>query len=281
MKRVIVTIMSVMILSGSQSCTAAVPAEEKLNVAYGADPKQVMDVYLPADRSVSNTKVMVLIHGGSWSGGDKKTFTAYVDSLKLRLPDYAFININYRLANFVQNRFPTQADDVKLALNYITDRSEEYKISKRVVLLGASAGAHLALLQAYKYNDPVKPLAVISFFGPVDMAELYNNPVHPQVPGLLQLFIGGTPVANPKLYQEASPIYFASSGSCPTLIFQGGKDPLVNPKQSSQLKAKLDSLKVPNDLIVYPSEGHGWKGSNLVDSFTKIEAFLAKYTAKI
>lgn len=252
----------------------ALPAATFLNVAYGDDPRQVMDIYLPEGRSTDKTKVMFLIHGGSWSGGDKKTFTSYVDSLRSRLPDYAFVNINYRLATMSANKFPTQENDVKAALVYFVNRSAEYAVSKKVVLLGASAGAHLALLQAYKYSDPVKVLAVISFFGPVDMADLYNDPIHPQVPLLMQVFIGGTPAANPDLYQRASPIFFAGVTSCPTLIFQGGKDPLVNPKQSNMLKAKLDSLRVKNELIFYPEAGHGWQGARLSESFGRVETFL-------
>ncbi len=56
-------------------------ASTKANVAYGSDPLQKMDYYLPAGRSSSTTKVLVLIHGGAWAAGDKSEFTAYIDSL--------------------------------------------------------------------------------------------------------------------------------------------------------------------------------------------------------
>ena len=267
-------LIGMMLTGGPATLTTVLPEENILNVAYGDDPKQVMDIYLPEGRSVQKTKVMFLIHGGSWSGGDKHTFSAYVDSLKTRLPEYAFVNINYRLATMSLNKFPAQENDVKLALSFFIGKSTEYAVSKQVILLGASAGAHLALLQAYKYSDPVKVKAVISFFGPVDMADLYNFPITPQIPFLMQMFIGGTPAANPELYQQASPIFFAGPNSCPTLIFQGGRDQLVNPRQSTMLKARLDSLKVKNDLILYPNEGHGWKGASLRNSFDRVQRFL-------
>src|SRR6185436_17363983 len=69
-------------------------AETKLDVAYGADPQQKMDVYLPAGRTAAATKVIILIHGGGWNQGDKADFTAYVDTLKRRMPTYAIFNIN-------------------------------------------------------------------------------------------------------------------------------------------------------------------------------------------
>ena len=49
-------------------------------------------------------------------------------------------------------------------------------ISDKFVLLGASAGGHLSLLHAYKYTTPVKIKAVVDFFGPTDLVDMYNNP---------------------------------------------------------------------------------------------------------
>jgi acetyl esterase/lipase len=253
------------------------PSSSYQNVAYGPDPKQVMDIYLPQGRTTTSTKVLFLIHGGSWSGGDKYTFQGYVDSLKKFLPDYALVNVNYRLANFSTNKFPTQENDVKAAITQVMDRADEYQVSKNIVLLGASAGAHLALLHAYKYTEPAKPLAVISFFGPTDIEDLYNFPAYPQVPQLLELLLGGSPTSNPTIYKQSSPVTFITSESCPTLLFQGGKDLLVTPKQSALLKDKLTAAGVVNELIVYPNEGHGWHGNNLGDSFQKITRFLSAH----
>jgi acetyl esterase/lipase len=42
-------------------------AQTTLNVSYGADPLQKMDVYLPANRTTASTKTMILIHGGAWA----------------------------------------------------------------------------------------------------------------------------------------------------------------------------------------------------------------------
>ncbi|MEI9807388.1 MAG: hypothetical protein WDO16_05610 [Bacteroidota bacterium] len=67
-----------------------------------------MDVYLPAGRSKTTTKLIILIHGGAWATGDKSDFNVFVDTLKIRLPDYAICNINYRLANIGGNFFPTR-----------------------------------------------------------------------------------------------------------------------------------------------------------------------------
>src|SRR5215510_3398349 len=122
-----------------------------MDVSYGPNAQQKMDVYLPAQHSTTATKVMIMIHGGAWNTGDKSDFNSYVDSMKRREPTYAIININYRLAN-APNLFPAQEEDVKLAVEYIYSKRSQYGISDKFVLVGGSAGAHLALLQGYKYS---------------------------------------------------------------------------------------------------------------------------------
>ena len=254
---------------------APVVAEQSYtNVAYGTDALQKMDVYLPQGRSTATTKVIIMIHGGGWTQGDKTDFTAYVDTLKRRLPGYAIFNLNYRLSTGTANAFPTQENDVKAALEFIYAKRAEYGISDKWVLLGASAGGHLACLQGYKYTAPVKPKAIVDFFGPTDLVDMYNNPPNPLVPALMMQIIGGTPATQSTLYQQSSPVNFVTATSPPTIVLQGGADLVVSPSQSVLLKNKLQTLGVVYQYVYYPTEQHGWVGPNLVDSFDKIQAFI-------
>ncbi len=245
-----------------------------MNVSYGANAQQKMDVYLPANRSSSSTKVMILIHGGGWNTGDKSDFNAYVDSLKKREPSYAIFNLNYRLAT-TPDLFPAQEQDIKAAVEFIYNKRGEYIISDKFALVGASAGAHLALLQGYKNSTPVKPKAIIDFFGPTDLADLYNNPPNPFVQPLLISVTAATPTSNNSLYMQSSPVNYISSQTPPTMILHGGIDIVVSPSQSALLNTKLIIAGVTRQYVVYPTEGHGWVGANLTDSFNKIQAFLA------
>jgi acetyl esterase/lipase len=257
----------------------SVPAKTLLNVAYGRDTLQRMDLHLPANRSADSTPVIVLIHGGGWAGGDKAEFAGAVPVLQQKLPQYAIVNMNYRLANQTTNHFPTQENDVQAALQFLVDGAAKYGISKNVVLLGASAGAHLALLQAYKYTTPVMPKAIVSFFGPTDMTELYNRQSNSYYQMGLRLLIGGTPATKPDVFLQASPIHFAGRQKIPTLMLHGVKDGLVPVSQSKALKEKLDKAGIPAELVVYPNEGHGWYGANLTNSYERIEAFLNRYVS--
>lgn len=246
------------------------------NVEFGGDALQKMDIYLPAGRTVSATKTIVVIHGGSWTSGDKSEMTAVVDSLKNRLPNYAFINLNYRLAvNNAINVFPAQENDVKTAIEFYLSKSSEYDISKDIVVLGASAGAHLALLHSYK-NDPDQHVkAVVDLFGPTDLVAAWNEGFLQQL--ALMAVTGKTYAQDPAIYTQSSPVSFITAQSPPTIAFHGGIDIVVNPAQTNILIAKLNSMGVSNQLVFYPNEGHGFSQENNIDAITKSLIFISKY----
>jgi acetyl esterase/lipase len=275
MKYLVVLLLSIFFVScqkETQENTLA--AETKMDVAYGSDPLQKMDIYLPAGRSTDSTKLIVLVHGGAWMEGDKADFMTYVSTLQQRFPGYAVANINYRLATTSANHFPVQETDMKSAIDYLVQKSSEYHITQKFVLLGASAGAHLAMLQAYKYPSP-KIAGLIDFFGPADMVDMYTSSTSSINQLAIQILMSGTPATNPTLYQQSGPINFVTAQAPPTIIFHGGLDPLVPVSESTGLKNKLESLGVPTQLVIYPNLGHDlWPTATMNEAFDKIEVFI-------
>jgi len=253
--------------------TGTVTTEQMMHdVAYGPDAKQNMDIYLPGGRTTQDTRTLVVIHGGGWTDGDKSDMAVGIDSFKLRFPHYAIININYRLANNSANLFPSQENDVKAAIEFYLSKRAEYKVSGDLVVLGASAGAHLALLHSYK-NDPEKHVkAVIDFFGPTDLKALWNGGFVQQ--SILVAITGKSYNQDSVIYYQSSPINFVTTQSPPTIVLQGGADPLVPPSQSTSLITRLEENGVIHELAYYPAEQHGWVGASLTDSFDRIEAFI-------
>ncbi len=155
---------------------------------------------------------------------------------------------NRLASNNTVNLFPAQENDVKSAVEYYLDHAVEYMVSDDLVLLGASAGGHLAMLHAYK-NDPEGHVrAVVDFFGPFDLAALWNYSIIQQL--ILYGAAGAFLEDNPSLYASSSPSEYITSGSPPTISLQGGADPLVPPSQTSQLIAGLDAAgqKPPTQL---------------------------------
>jgi acetyl esterase/lipase len=271
-------LLSMLVLANACKKNDAVTAntyETTLNVKYGADPAQAMDIYLPTNRNASVTKGLLIIHGGGWNSMDKNDFNRYVDTMKRRMPDFAIFNLNYRLANGTSNLFPTQENDVKAAVEFINGKLIEYRISNKFAFLGGSAGAHLSLLQAYKNSATLKPKVIVDFFGPTDMKDLYENPGIPVIgPQTIAAVMGGTPAQLRALYESSSPINYVNTSSVPTIILHGGADLFVKPQQAERLRDKLLQSNVATQYVFYPTEGHGWEGANLYDSFNKIEAFV-------
>ena len=282
MRRLLI-IFSFVLLFASCKRDALAPSSNNVAVAvaysdvgYGTDPLQKMDIDLPEGRSVSSTKTIVVIHGGSWIDGDKTDMTFVVDSIKKRSPLYAFINLNYRLAiNGTSDLFPTQEQDVKSAIQFYLSKSVEYGVSQDLIVLGASAGAHLALLHSYK-NDPDKHVkAVIDFFGPTDLVAIWNQGFLQQI--ALTAVIGSTYSQDSTMYIQSSPINFVNAQSPPTIALQGGLDDIVIPEQTTILIDKLNASEVPNQLVTYPNEGHGFTDADNTDALNKILPFLSTY----
>ncbi|WP_207492248.1 alpha/beta hydrolase [Aridibaculum aurantiacum] len=267
-------------------CTSIVSCDKKensllaesnmKNIKYGANAAQAMDIYLPAGRTTNNTKVLVFIHGGSWSGGDKSDFDGDINAIRGQLQDYAIFNINYRLAIGGANRFPAQIEDIQMALEFIANNAAEYRINpSKIGLVGASAGAHLGLLYAYKHNSNGNIKAVVNLFGPTNLTSLYtSHPVPAASQPVLQNFLGTTPLANPTLYANASPVNYVTAQSPATLILHGTMDYIVPISQSTELRAALTSAGAKVEMHTYNGEGHGWYGTTLQDTYSRTISFV-------
>lgn len=250
------------------------PALNLVNQAYGTDPKQTLDVYLPAGRSNKETPVLVYIHGGGWIDGSKSEFLGFQSLLEKSFPGYAFVSIDYRLFNFNNgsNKFPTQENDVLKSIEYILSKTTDWNISNKIILAGASAGAHLALLHSYKHQDIGNIQAVIAFFPPTDLASFYN--FNSNTSTLLAILIGGAPAEQPRIYSASSPVTFINENSIPTVFFHGTTDNVVPISQSEILKKELESFSVPFLYKSIPGQGHGFTEATYATSIQEASLYL-------
>lgn len=235
--------------------TAPVAARSLVNVAYGADPAQVMDIQLPAGRS-STTAVVVFIHGGGWEGGDKSIFTAG-DLSAFTARGYATVNINYRLSSVPRAiHDPIMSNDVTTAMDYVAARAAEYQVaSGTFAVVGHSAGGHLALLAGYKYNASGRIKAVASLAGPTNLIAPDFLAI-PSIRELIERYLGVTMAAQPARWTGASPLSVATAASPPTILLQGRQDVLVPFTQAEALQARLAVLRVPVDYRQFPTYDH-------------------------
>lgn len=243
-----------------------------LDVNYGRDSKQTFDIYLPANRSEKSTKTLILIHGGAWIEGDKIDMNAIVNVLRKELPNYAIVNMNYRLASVDNPAFPMQINDVNYVISFL--KKSNYGISDEFGLIGASAGGHLAMLYSYAIKDKAIKM-VCSLIGPTNFAD-ENYTKDGQFSTLLRIVTGVPFEKNENYYKHLSPLHQVTEQAPPTIMFYGNQDPLVPNTQSYDLYNKLRNLSIYKELYVYDS-GHGdWSASDQIDINKKLVNFIEK-----
>lgn len=249
------------------------------NVPYGdAGEDNTLDAYLPENHSAS-TKIIVYLHGGGWTGGDKKEFPKQlIEELAGRL-HYGVVSMNYRLIREDhQNTYPAQLDDVKKALAFISSKSKKLQFDgNQFALIGGSAGAYLALQYAYACDSLRQIKTVVDLWGPTDFTDKKvrqeNKDADEKVARLL-----GEPDPAAKIAFDASPYYQLTKASgIPTILFHGGQDPLVDVSQAKKLHEKLTSLNIPTQLELYPAEKHGMGLTASMDVFAKVISWLKQY----
>ena len=214
-----------------------------------------LDVYRPPQ--VGKYPAIVMVYGGAWREGNPTLNADFNRYIAAR--GYVVWAISYRHAT--QYRFPAQLEDVRSALAFVRQHAAEYETDlDRLALMGRSAGAHLAMLGAYKPDAP--PVrAVVNYYGPVDLAIGYYDLPQPDPidsRSVLRSFLGGTPEEFPDLYRAASPINDVTRSLPPTLLIYGGRDHLVQAKFGRQMGDRLRSTGTTAVFLEIPWAEHAF-----------------------
>ncbi len=268
MKRCLIAITIVALNAGCGSTKKAQTnfKEEKVSdIAYGSFPSSKMDVFLPAGRT-AKTPFVILIHGGAWVMGDKKSDTPTQDTLLAH--GIACANINYRFVDSVSIHYPQMLADIDSAVNYCIAHATEWNTRKDgYIMSGASAGGHLSLL--YGYTTTKKISAIIAECPATDLTDTAVLNYEKKI-GLLPVvhymanakYTPGLPLT-PE-FAASSPIYHVKN--IPTLLIHGTADRTVPYSQSADLDKKLTAKNFTHKLITIPGADHDL---NLKDQATK------------
>lgn len=233
--------------------------EAKLDVVYTTvgNWKGREDVYFNS-KAEQPTPVVFNIHGGGWNHGAKESQTGFGSFFKL---GFAVVNVEYRLSGVAAA--PAAVEDVRSAILYVVLHAKEYHINpQQIVVMGSSAGAHLALMAGLLQNDNrfdadfkdvtnFRIAAIIDKYGPTDLTvegvEKNNSAA---------AWLGGF-LGNKEKIASVSPIYYVKKTSPPVFIVHGNADPTVPYAQSTALKKKLDEAGVLNEMMTVEEGGHG------------------------
>lgn len=211
---------------------------------------------------------VVVLHGGSWRHGDKG-MGRHVSRF-LAGAGFTVVDVRYRLAP--EHPFPAGIEDVKCVLGRLRQQAAALRLDpSRAVLLGRSAGGHMALLAAYAAGDrriaprcdvPDLPVqGVVGIYPVTDLVWGYEDPVRPDVvrgPQSLELYLGGPPSERPDVYRLASPLSWVDRPLPPTLLIHGAWDRMVRPGHSERLHHALAAAGHPSRMAVVPFAEHGF-----------------------
>ena len=227
-------------------------------ISYGSNEKQKIDFY-----EGSSDKVLIWIHGGGWLFGDKRS-ARWVKRFHNHFIDHEKLNvymIGYRVG---EDTAPSAVDDVICAYKKILDDAVAKNLSvKDIVVSGASAGGHLALMVGLSNeynlesscNTSIKPKAVINLFGITEIEKnsqfldeekffSFSNYIKTWLPESLTL---------EEASEKFSPINLVGPNSPQVLTIHGTKDDWVPYDQAILLGKKL---KDKHQLLTIENGGH-------------------------
>jgi acetyl esterase/lipase len=226
--------------------------EAQLDVEYGkvGEKSLQLDLYKPKETK-KPAPGLIFVHGGSWSGGNRKIYGYYCQHFAEK--GYVAATIDYRLSG--EAPFPAAIQDVNCAIRWMRANAAKLGVDpNKIGLVGGSAGGHLVLLAAYANTDDPelegtggnpgvnsRVQAVIDLYGPVQLKASKSARRN----SVLKFMGGKTTEEAPELYAKASPFNHLTKDAPPTLILHGTVDELVSIAQSDKLAAKLGELGVP------------------------------------
>ncbi|HLI26498.1 MAG TPA: alpha/beta hydrolase [Chloroflexota bacterium] len=222
------------------------------DLAYGDDARQRLDLYVPA--SVEPVPVLLFVHGGAWSSGDKSQY-AWL-GVQLAQQGLLVAVTNYRLSPAVQH--PQHAQDVAAATAWLYRHAAEYGGDpQRLYLAGHSAGAHLVSLVALdaRYlaaegiSEPIVA-GVAAFAGAAyDLDARYA--ATPLAPLLAPAF-----GSDPARWAEAAPLRYVKPGAPPFLLVHGLLDAQAPATSAQTFATALQQQGVPTTLYLLPQLDH-------------------------
>ncbi|MDR4953524.1 alpha/beta hydrolase [Chryseobacterium sp. ES2] len=252
--------------------------DKEENIHYGNSPEQIMDLYIPTKKSQGKRDVFIIIHGGGWRSGNKSQLTFFTLSLMQKFPDHVFVNMNYRLVSETNYGLPNQMNDIKEVSAFL---EKKLRYNPKFILLGNSAGGHLSMLYAYKFDTDKRIKAVVNIVGPADLSDpgfknyqeysfVERRLVDPRVSGL-----------GISRIDFASPVKWINENSPPTLSYYGNSDRVIPSTQGKILDSTLNKNQVIHESYQFNGGHLDWdKQPNDQFLIDKIETFLKKADKK-
>lgn len=269
----------------------------KTDIPYGDGEANKFDLYLPGDNAKESYGLVVYLHAGGFTSGDKSGDTEMLSWLCSK--GYVACGINYTLRTNTNNASVlTQSNEIKSAIPKVIEAAEAegYSIDK-LAMAGGSAGHTLAMLYAYR-DAAEAPVPVVLTFGAVGPScfhtEDWDNygfdrnteESYQGAAGLFSAMLGEKltvdELKSGAYLEKMKPISamdWITSDSVPTVVAYGAHDRVQPFKASLRLKAALEESGVDYQYFECPHSGHGLQNDNAVYKkwLKTVEVYLDKY----
>ena len=231
------------------------PLPENVELSEGVEYGKVgersllLDLYKPK-RQKGKVPGLIFIHGGGWKSGGRQDYRVYTTWFAQQ--GYVAATIGYRLSK--EALFPAAVEDAKCAVRWMRAEAESLGVDPdKIVVIGGSAGGHLAMMIGYSPDDKTlegagghaevssEVAAVVDLYGPFD----FDTPEGKSA-DVVKDFLGKQSYEEaPELWKRLSPATYLNAGDPPTLIIHGSIDEIVPISQAEILSQRLRELKIP------------------------------------
>lgn len=247
------------------------------DLSYGEKPANKFDLYVPADASKGSYGLIVYLHAGGFTSGDKTDDKAMLEWLCSL--GYVAAGINYTLFNGENPdaNVYTQSMEIKDSIPYVVDEAKRlgYNID-RMAVSGGSAGGCLALIYAYRdaAASPVPVKMVFEGVGPSSFYpedwKCYGLDKNAEAAASLFSLMSGKAITADmfgtdeydELVKDISALYWIDKHTVPTILAYGMHDKFQPYEGSVRLHEALAKHNVPHEYIVFKHSGHELQNDN-------------------
>ena len=263
------------------------------DISYGDDESNKFDLYLPKDNSRENYGLVVYIHAGGFTTGDKSDDTAMLEWLCSK--GYVAVGINYTLRTEENNASVySQSMDIKEAIPVVVEEAKKlgYNLNE-MAISGGSAGGTLAMLYAYRDADesPIPVKMMFEAVGPSSFfAEDWDNygldKNDEAAAALFGVMLGSEIdkdiIGTDELQEIMKPISgykWVDENSVPSVIIYGTHDKVCPYKSASHLVNSLKDNNIDFKYFEAIHSGHGLQNDNKVyeEYIDTVVNYLDKY----
>ena len=267
------------------------------DVSYDSGEANKFDLYLPKDNTKENYGLVVYLHAGGFTSGDKKDDEDMLAWLTSK--GYVAAGINYTLRTEDNDKsILSQSNEIKSAIPVVIEEAKKhgYNIDK-LTMAGGSAGHCLAMIYAYR-DAKDSPVPVVFTFGAVGPSSFFredwdnyglDKDADEAIEAAAGLFsvMGGVEITTDMIkngsYQElmkpVSAYAWIDENSVPTVVAYGKYDRVQPYKGSLRFKKALEDNNIDFKYFELPHSGHGLQNDDKVVKqwMEAIDEYLAKY----